>query len=120
MHFPQGEPFIELFLRDAISLAELLYGKSGRKVLPEQTKDAEKTVSGIRNDYVGKDGVGMLAAVTENAHHTKVGLFPFTCMEVDNGATIVVVDVTVTGASTEGTGLKARLKISHVGIKKRF
>ena len=44
----------------------------------------------------------------------------FTVPEVDDGAAIVVVDVTVTGASTDGTGFKAGLKLSHVGIKKRF
>ena len=44
----------------------------------------------------------------------------FTVLKVDDGATIVVVDVTVTGASTDGTGLKVGLKLSHVGIKKRF
>ena len=45
---------------------------------------------------------------------------PFAVPEVDDGATIVIVDVTVTSASTDGTGLKFGLKLSHVGIKKRF
>ena len=44
----------------------------------------------------------------------------FAVPEVDDGAAIVIVDVTVTGASTDGTGLKVGLKLSHVGIKKRF
>ena len=44
----------------------------------------------------------------------------FAVPEVDDGAAIVIVDVTVTGASTDGTGLKVGLKHSHVGIKKRF
>jgi hypothetical protein len=30
------------------------------------------------------------------------------------------VDVTVTGASADGTGFKVGLKFRHVGIKKRF
>ena len=64
--------------------------------------------------------MGMLTAVTENPHHTKVGLFAFTGLKVNDGAAIVVVDVTVTGASTDGTGFKVGLKLSHVGIKKRF
>ena len=37
-----------------------------------------------------------------------------------DGAAIVVVDVTVTDASADGTGFKGGLKLSHVGIKKRF
>ena len=88
--------------------------------IPQKTQDEEQAVAGIRNNDIRKNGVGMLAAVAENPHHTDVGLFPFTCLEVDDGAAIVVVDVTVPGASADGTGLKKWLKLSHVGIKKRF
>lgn len=62
----------------------------------------------------------MLTAVTENPHHTKIGFMAFSSLEVNDGAVIVIVDVTVTGASTDGTGLKVGLKFVHVGIKKRF
>ena len=44
----------------------------------------------------------------------------FAFVEVNDGSTIVIVDVTVTGASADGTGFKVGLKLSHVGIKKRF
>lgn len=44
----------------------------------------------------------------------------FAGLKVNDGAAIVIVDVTVTSASTDGTGLKVGLKLSHVGIKKRF
>ena len=64
--------------------------------------------------------MGMLAAVAENPHLTKAGLFPVTCPEVNDGTSIVVVDVTVTGAATDRTGLEEGLKLSHVGIKQRF
>ena len=83
-------------------------------------KNRGVAVAGIRDNDIRKNGVGMLTAVTENPHHTKVGLFTFTGLEVNDGATIVVMDVTVTGASTYGTGFKFGLKFSHVGIKKRF
>jgi len=62
----------------------------------------------------------MLAAVTENQHHAEFRHLAFAILEADDGATIVVMDVTVTSASTDRTGLKLRLKLSHVGIKKRF
>ena len=44
----------------------------------------------------------------------------FAFVEVNDGATIVIVDVTVTSAATYGAGFKFGLKLSHVGIKKRF
>ena len=103
-----------------ISFTELFDGKTTCKVLSKKAQDEEQAVAGIRDNDIRKNGVGMLTAVTENPHHTKVGLFSFTCLEVDDGATIVVVDVTVPGASADRTGLKVGLKLSHVGIKKRF
>ena len=120
MGFPQGKPLIKLVLWDFISFTELFDGKTTSKVLSQKAQNEEQAVAGIRDNDIRKNGVGMLTAVTENPHHTKVGLFPFTCQEVNDGAGIVVVDVTVTCASTDGTGFKVGLKLSHVGIKKRF
>ena len=62
----------------------------------------------------------MPTAVTEDAHYTEAVAYPDSGAEINQGAVIVVVDVTVTGASAEGTGLKVGLKFRHVGIKKRF
>ena len=103
-----------------ISFTELFDGKTTCKILPQKAQNEEQAVAGIRDNDIRKNGVGMLTAVTENSHHTKVGLFSLTCLEVNDGAAIVVVDVTVTGASADGTGLKVGLKHSHIGIKKRF
>ena len=103
-----------------ISFTELFDSKTTCKVLSQKTQDKEQAVAGIRNNDIRKNGLSMLTAVTENPHHTKVGRFSFTCLEVNDGAAIVVVDVTVTGASADGTGFKVGLKHSHIGIKKRF
>ena len=103
-----------------ISFTELFDGKTTCKILPKKAQDEEQAVAGIRDNDIRKNGVGMLTAVTENPHHTKVGLFSFTCLEVNDGATIVVLDVTVTGTFADRTALKFGLKLSHVGIKKRF
>ena len=120
VRLPQGEPLIELVLRDFISFTELFNGKTACKVLSQKAQNEEQAVAGIRNNDIGKNGMGMLTAVTENPHHTKVGLLTFTGLEVNDGAAIVVMDVTVTGASTDGTGFQVGLKPGHVGIKKRF
>ena len=103
-----------------ISFTELFDGKTTCKILPQKAQNEEQAVAGIRDNDIRKNGVCMFTAVTENPHHTEVGLFAFAGLEVDDGAAIVVVDVTVTGASTDGTGFKVGLKLSHVGIKKRF
>ena len=103
-----------------ISFTELFDGKTTCKVLPQKAQNEEQAIAGIRDNDIRKNSVSMPTAVTENTHYTKVGLFSFTGLEVNDGAAIVVVDVTVTGASADRTGLKERLKLSHVGIKKRF
>ena len=118
--FPEAEPLIEPVLLNSISFIELNYSKTGCEVLAEKAQDKEQAVVGIRDDDVRKDGVGVLTAVTEDAHYTEVVASPDSGAEINQGAVIVVVDVAVAGASAEGTGLKMRLKFRHVGIKKRF
>ena len=103
-----------------ISFTELFDGKTTCKILPKKAQDEEQAVAGIRDKDIRKNGMCMLTAVTENPHHTKVGLFSLACLEINDGAAIVVVDVTVTDASADGTGFKVGLKHSHIGIKKRF
>ena len=73
-----------------ISFTELFDGKTTCKILPQKAQNEEQAVAGIRDNDIWKNGVGMLTAVTENPHHTKVGLFTFTGLEVNDGATIEV------------------------------
>ena len=117
---PQGKPLIEPVLRDAISFTELLHGKPVCEVLPEKAQDKEQTEAGIRDHDIRKDSVSVFTAVTENAHYAEAVMGPDSGAEINQGAVIVVVDVTVTGVSAERAGLKMRLKFRHVGIKKRF
>lgn len=94
-----------------ISFTELFDGKTTCKILPKKVQDEEQAVAGIRDNDIRKNGVCMLTAVAENPHHTKVGLFSLACLEINDGAAIVVVDVTVTDASADGTGFKVGLAI---------
>ena len=64
--------------------------------------------------------MSVLTAVTEDPHHTKTVYFWSSEPKINQGTVIVVMDMTVTGASTDGTGLKTGLKFSHVGVKQRF
>ena len=68
-------------------------------------QDKEQAVAGVRDNDIGENGVCMRTAVTENPQHTKIGLFTFAVNKVNDGATIIVVDVTVSGAFTDRTGL---------------
>ena len=120
MGFEKGNPFEKLVFGDSISFAELLNGGKSCKVFPEDAQDKEQAVAGVRDDDIGKDGMCMVTAVTEDPEDAEIRFFLSAGLEVDDGSAVVVVDVAVSGASADGTGLKFGLKFSHVGIKKRF
>ena len=62
----------------------------------------------------------MPAAVTEYPENAEIRFFLPAGFEINDGSAVVVVDVTVSGASANGTGLQFRLKLLHVGVKKKF
>ena len=120
MGFEKGNPFEKLVLGDPISFAELFNGVKTCKVFPEDAQDKEQAVAGVRDDDIGKDGMCMVAAVTEDPEHTKNRFLLCAGPKVDDGSAIVVMDVAVSGTPADGTGLQTGLKPRHVGIKKRF
>ena len=120
MGFEKGDPFEKLVLGDSISFAELFDGVKTCKVFPEDAQDKEQAVAGVRDDDIGKNGMCMVTAVTEDPEDAEIRFFLSAGLEVDDGSAVVVMDVAVSGASTDGTGLQTGLKPRHVGIKKRF
>ena len=120
MGFEKGNPFEKLVLGDSISFAELFNSVESCKVFPEDAQDKEQAVAGVRDDDIGKDGMCMVTAVTEDPEDAEIRFFLCAGSKVDDGSAIVVMDMAVSGASADGTGLKFGLKPRHVGIKKRF
>ena len=120
MGFEKGNPFEKLVLGDSISFAELFNGGKSGKVFPEDAQDKEQAVAGVRDDDIGKDGMCMAAAVTEDPEDAEIRFFLCAGPKVDDGSAIVVMDVAVSGTPADGTGLQTGLKPRHVGIKKRF
>ena len=62
--------------------------------------------------------MSMLAAITENPHDTELIPFRMPISKIDDGSAIIVMDVAVSGGTTDGAGLFFRLKLSHVGLEK--
>ena len=120
MGFEKGNPFEKLVLGDPISFAELFNGVKTCKVFPEDAQDKEQAVAGVRDDDIGKNGMCMVTAVTEDPEDAEIRFFLSAGLEVDDGSAIVVMDVAVSGTPADGTGLQMGLKFSHIGIKKRF
>ena len=80
----------------------------------------EETVARIGNDDIRKDSMGVFTAVAEYAHDAEILFLLSAGQEVNDGSAIIIVDVTVSGTSTDGTCFQLGLKLLHVGVKKRF
>ncbi|MDD7077826.1 MAG: hypothetical protein PUI42_06885 [Lachnospiraceae bacterium] len=120
VRIPECQPFMELLGGYIKTLTELFEGMKPGKVFPQDKEDKEQAVAGIRDNDIRKDSVGMHAAIAEYTHDTEI-LFQLSAgLEVDDGSAVIIVYVTVTGASTDGTGLPMWLELCHVGVKKRF
>ena len=88
--------------------------------ITQDKEDEEQAVAGIRDNDIRKDGMCVLTAVTEYTHDAEILLQLPAGTKVNDGSGIIIVDVTVTGTPTDGTCFQFRLKLFHVGVKKRF
>ena len=118
--FPESQPFMELFFRDIKALPELFDGMESGEVFPQDKEYEEQAVAGIRDNDIRKDSMGMLTAVAEYTHDAEILFLLSAGQEVNDGSAIIIVDVTVSGTSTDGTCFQLGLKLLHVGVKKRF
>ena len=85
MGFKKGNPFEKLVLGDSKSFAELFDGVKSCKVFPEDAQDKEQAVAGVRDDDIGKDGMCMVAAVTEDPEDAEIlmkFLYELSCITV--------------------------------------
>jgi hypothetical protein len=62
--FPETEPFVEQLPGDVIKLADFLYGMKPGEKFAQNLKDKQQTVTGVRDDDIRKDGMGVPAALT--------------------------------------------------------
>ncbi len=111
---------MELLLRDIKVFAELFKGMEPGEVLAQDKEDEEQAVAGIGDNDIRKGGMGMLTAVTEYTHDAEILLMLSSGFKVNDGSAVIIVDMAVSGASTDGTGFQLWLKLPHVGVKKRY
>ena len=78
--------------------------KKTREVFTEKTEKKEQAVTGVRDNDIRKDGVGMPAAVTEDPEDTNIRLYRSAGYKVCDVSAIISMDVAVAGAATYRTG----------------
>ena len=62
----------------------------------------------------------MIAAVTEDPHDAEFILFRMSVSEINDRPAVIIMDVTVSGGTTDRAGLQFRLKLIHVSFKEIF
>lgn len=88
-------------------------------MLREDTEDEEQPVSGIRYDEIRQDGMCM-AAGADKTEDAELMAHWFSTDKINNGASVIGVDMAGTPGRAAGTGPQFRAEPSHKGIKKRF
>ena len=86
----------------------------------EDSQDKEQTMGSVRDYVIGKYGMGMLAAVTHDPHHTDGMLNLVITYVVNNRPVIVSVDMAVSFTVTDGTSFHLRDKTIHKSVKEKF
>lgn len=118
--FPEGQPFTELVLGNAVGLTEVLDRMKSGKEFAKDAEDKEKAVTRVRYDDIREHGMCVGTAVTEYPQDAQVRLIGAAIFEINDGSAVVGMDMTVPGAPADGTGLKLRLEMFHVRVKKGF
>ena len=62
-------------------------------------------MTGVGDDAVWKNGMGMFTAITENSKNTEIIFFQMSISEIDHGSAVIGMNVSVSGGTTDGTGL---------------
>lgn len=86
----------------------------------EDSQDKEQTMGSVRDYVIRKYGMGMLAAVTHDPHHTYGVLYLVSVCIVSYGPVVVSVDMAITFAVTDGAGFHLRDKTIHKSVKEKF
>lgn len=117
---PKFKPFVKQVLRNAEAFTELLYGAKVCKVLPQKTQNKEQAEAGVRDDDIGKNCVSVLTTITEDSEDAEIcfGLLPG--IKVNDGTPVVVMDMAIPSAVTDGTGLQFRAELCHKGVKEKI
>lgn len=117
---PEFKPFVKQVLRNGEALTKLFYGAKGSKVVPQKTQNKEQAETGVRDDDIRKNRMSVFTAVTEDSENAEICVSPLPGIKVNDGTPIIVMDMAIPGAVTDGTGFQFRAELCHKGVKEKF
>lgn len=74
-------------------------------------------MSPVRYDVIRENGVGMMAAFTDDSHYTYGVSYSVTTRIVSNGSVIVSMNMTFTSGATDWTGFFFWYEFSHISVQ---
>ena len=113
------QPAAQLGKGDGEPFTERLHCREAQEILGQDTEDKEQAVAGVRDDEIGKDGVGM-AAGTDQAQDAEAVADRGTAYKINQGTAVAGMDPAGTFCPTAGAGLKFGAEPGHEGVKQGF
>lgn len=119
MRLPEFQPLIELVAGDRKTFAEFFDGRQAGEELCKDTENEEQAVSGIGDNKIRKDSVGM-ATATNQAEDTDIMTDRLPLSEINDPASIISMDAAVSPGTTDGACFQFGTERGHIGIKQNF
>ena len=115
-----GFSFIELVPGNAEAFTEGLDGRTVQESFRQDTEDKKEAITGIGDDHIREDGMGMPAAYADQPEDRDFLCDGFPMDKIDDAAAIVSMDMAVSGGIADGAGLPFGAERSHIGLEQNF
>ena len=113
-------PFIELVPGNAEAFTEGLNGRTVQESFRQDTEDKKEAITGIGDDHIREDGMGMPAAYADQPEDRDFLCDGFPMDKIDDAAAIVSMDMAVAGGTADRAGLPFGTEGSHIGLEQNF
>ena len=113
-------PFVKLVHGNTEALTETLEGRTPEKGLGQDPEDKEKAITGIGDNHIREDGMGVPAAFAGQPENRDLLYDGLSMDKIDDAAAVVSMDMAVTGGTADGTGFPLRTEGIHVRPKQNF
>lgn len=113
-------PFIELVPGNAEAFTEGLNGRTAQESFRQDTEDKKEAITGIGDDHIREDGMGMPAAYADQPEDRDFLCDGFPMDKIDDAAAIVSMDMAVAGGTADRAGLPFGTEGSHIGLEQNF
>ena len=111
---------IKLVPGNAEAFTEGLNGRTVQESFRQDTEDKKEAITGIGDDHIREDGMGMPAAYADQPEDRDFLCDGFPMDKIDDAAAIVSMDMAVAGGTADRAGLPFGTEGSHIGLEQNF